>query len=155
MVTDWPLGLAPFCTAEKAINDGFCPILGADGGGDVVDVVVGVMSCDSPGIAVESPCNARPPPLPLFPAFPLPLPLPPGAATPANELEVGDDEVVPLEVAPASESELVAVEKAFVGVIVLDVVGLTVVVESLLCRVVLLVVVPELTVPESVDVVGA
>ena len=43
IVTDWLVGLAPFCTAEKLINEGFRPILGVDGGGDVVDVV-GVMS---------------------------------------------------------------------------------------------------------------
>jgi len=128
IVTNCPFGLAPFCTAEKEINDGFRPILGVDGGGDVV-VVVGAMSCDSPGIAVASPCIPRPP-LALFPEFPLPFPLPPGAATPANELEVGDDEVVPPEVAPARESELVAVEKALVGAIAVEVVGFTVVVES-------------------------
>ena len=128
IVTDWPLGLTPFCTAEKEINDGFRPILGVDGG-EVVVEVVGAMSCDNPGIAVASPCIPRPP-LALFPEFPLPFPLPPGAATPANELEVGDDEVVPPEVAPARESELVAVEKALVGAIAVEVVGFTVVVES-------------------------
>ena len=129
IVTDCPFGLAPFCTAEKEIIDGFRPILGVDGEGDVADVV-GVMSCDSPGMAVASPCIPRPP-LALFPEFPLPLPLPPGAATPANELEVGDEEVVPPEVAPASESELVAVEKALVGATEVEVVGFTVAVESL------------------------
>ena len=126
IVTDCPFGLAPFCTAEKAISDGFCPILGVDGGGDVVDVV-GVMSCDSPGIAVASPCIPRPP-LTLFPEFPLPLP--PGAATPANGVEVVDGAVVLLERAPASESELVAVEKALVGATEVEVVGFAVAVES-------------------------
>jgi len=125
IVTGWLLGLAPFCTAEKEINDGFRPMLGVDGGGDVVDVV-GVMSCDSPGIAVARPCIPRPP-LALFPDFPLPLP--PGAATPANGVEVVDGAVVPLEMAPASESELVAVEEAFTGAKVVGVVELTVVVE--------------------------
>src|SRR5262245_9571376 len=129
IVTDCPFGLAPFCTAEKEINDGFRPILGVDGGGGVV-VVVGAMSCDSPGIAVASPCIPRPP-LALFPEFPLPFPLPPGAATPANGVEVVDDEVVPPEVAPARESEPVAVEKALVGAIAVEVVEFTLVVESL------------------------
>src|SRR5215467_15199146 len=46
MVTDWLVGLAPFCTAEKLINDGFRPILGIDVGVGVMDVV-GVMSCES------------------------------------------------------------------------------------------------------------
>jgi len=124
IVTGWLLGLAPFCTAEKEINDGFRPMLGVDGGGDVVDVV-GVMSCDSSGIAVARLCIPRPP-LALFPD----LPLPPGAASPARGVEVVDGTVVPLEVAPASESELVAVEKALVGAIAVEVVGVTVVVES-------------------------
>src|SRR5262249_48408641 len=127
IVTDWLLGLAPFCTAEKEINDGFRPMLGVDDEGDVVDVV-GVMSCDSPGIAVASPCIPRPP-LALLPEFPLPLPLPPGAATPANGVEVVDGAVVPLEMAPESESELVAVEEAFTGANVVDVGELTVLVE--------------------------
>ena len=125
IVTGWLLGLAPFCTAEKEINDGFRPMLGVDGGGDVVDVV-GVMSCESSGIAVARLCIPRPP-LALFPDFPLPLP--PGAATPANGVEVVDGAVVPLEMAPASESELVAVEEAFTGAKVVGVVELTVVVE--------------------------
>jgi hypothetical protein len=125
IVTDWLLGLAPFCTAENEINDGFRPILGVDGGGGVTDVV-GVMSCDSPGIAVASSCIPRPP-LALFPDFPLPFP--PGAATPANGVEVVDGAVAPLEIAPASESELVAVEEAFTGANVVGVVEFAVVVE--------------------------
>src|SRR5262249_22693521 len=108
------------------INDGLRPMLGVDGGGDVVDVV-GVMSCDSSGIAVARPCIPRPPPLGLVPAYPLPLP--PGAATPANGVEVVDGAVVPLEMAPASESELVAVEEAFTGANVVGVVEFTVLVE--------------------------
>jgi len=129
-VTDWPVGLAPFCTAEKLINEGFRPILGAGGGGGAADVV-GVMSWDSPGIDVASPCIPRPPPLALFPAFPLPLPLPPGAATPANGLEVVDGADVPVEIAPVTESELVVVDEGFTGETAVDVVGFTVVVESL------------------------
>ena len=116
-VTDWLLGLAPFCTAEKEISDGFRPILGVDGEGDVVDVV-GVMSCDSPGIAVARPCIPRPPLV-----LPPDIDPPPGAATPANGVEVVDGAAVPLEMAPVSESELVVVEE------VVDVVELTVVVE--------------------------
>ena len=57
--------------------------------------------------------------------------VPPAAAIPASEVEVDDVEVVVLETAPASGSEVVVVvEDAFVGA---TVVGVTaVVVESLL-----------------------
>lgn len=79
----------------------------------------------------------------------------PDAATPANGIELDEVEMVPLPIAPASESELVVVEKAFVGETAVDVVVFVVVVESLLWRVVPLVVVPELTLTESVVVVGA
>jgi len=111
-----------------------------------VDDVVGVMSWESPGVA--SPCMLRPP-----------IELPPeseepDAATPANGIELDEVEMVPLAIAPASERELVVVEKAFVGETAVDVV-VFVVVESLLWRVVPLVVVPELTLTESVVVVGA
>ena len=58
--------------------------------------------------------------------------VPPAAAIPASEVEVDDVEVV-LEVAPASESDVVVVEDAFVGATAVGVVA--VVVESLLWRV--------------------
>ena len=121
--------------------------LGAAGAGAVVDDVVGVMSWESPG--VPSPCMLRPP------VALLPESEEPDAATPASGAEVEVVEVVPLAVAPASESELVVVEKAFVGETAVDVVVFVVVVESLLWRVVPLVVVPELALTESVVVVGA
>lgn len=54
------------------------------------------------------------------------------AAIPASEVEVDDVEVVVLETAPASESDVVVVEEAFVGETVVDVVVFVVVVESLL-----------------------
>jgi hypothetical protein len=79
----------------------------------------------------------------------------PDAARPANGIELDEVEMVPLAIAPESESELVVVEKAFVGETAVEVVVFVVVVESLLWRVVPLVVVPELTLTESVVVVGA
>ena len=87
---------------------------------DVVGVtigVVGVSSCVSPGIAVDSFCIPRP--LVDVP----PNADEPGAAMPDNGDEVEDVVVVGLERAPASERELVVVVvEVVVGAMLLDVV---------------------------------
>ena len=87
-----------------------------------MDDVVGVMSWEGPGVA--SPCMLRPPVALLPESEERP------AAIPASEVDVDDVEVVVLETAPASGSEVVVVEDAFVGATAVDVTA--VVVESLL-----------------------